>query len=118
MKFIFKFIMYLVMKIRKEKYHYLSVPDEIISWIKVDRIMKFGHALPSLLGAVLFVIKLLPIISTTYVEQLEKNGAIIPITVICILIPLLILNGFIIETILHNTDNKYKSFQNKKTMQQ
>lgn len=104
-------IMYLVKKIRKEDDHYLSVPNEVLSWVKVDRIMKIGHAFPSVILTLLLGIKLLPLISVSYAEQLEKNATIVPITLFCLLIPILILNGILIETILESSKPNYKKFK-------
>jgi len=115
MELILNIIMNLVKKIRNEDYHYLSVPDEVLSWVKVDRIMKLGHALPSVIVAILLAIKLLPLLSNTYAEQLEKNGTVISYTVIGVLIPLLILNGIIIESLLEKMNSEYKNFKSKET---
>lgn len=112
MELILKLIMYLVQKIRNEEYNYLSAPDEVLSWIKVDRIMKLGHALPSVVLALLLAIKVLPMLSVSYAEQLEQNGPIIPITVICFLIPILIFNGMIIEFVLEKSNSEYKKLKN------
>lgn len=107
--------MFLVKQIRNDNYHYLSVPDEVLSWVKIDRIMKLGHALPSVIVAITLAIKLLPLLSETYAAQLEKNGTIIPFTIIGFLIPLLILNGIILESILERTNSSYKIYKDKET---
>lgn len=103
--------MYVVKKIRKDQYHYLSVPDEILSWIKSDRIMKIGHVIPSLVITILIAVKLLPLFSNWYAEQLANNGSIIPATVFCFLIPILILNGMVLESYLEMTNPGYREFK-------
>ena len=113
MKFILMFIMTIVKKIRRDKYHYLSVPDEIISWVKSDRIMKIGHIVPSIIVTILLAIKLFPLNSDKYAEQLEKNGNIILLTVVLVIIPVLIINGIIVESILEKTNSEYKNYKNK-----
>jgi hypothetical protein len=92
------------------KNNYLNAPDEILSWLKVDRIYKLGHALPSVVLTILIVLKLFPLLSSDYAHQLEKNATIIPITMIICLIPVIIINGIVIEKILISTNEKYKSF--------
>jgi hypothetical protein len=103
--------MYFVKLIRKDDYHYLSVPDEILSWVKTDRILKFGHALPSLVTALLLGVKIIPLISNTYAEHLKNNGIIILLTVTGILVLLLIINGIIIELILERYNTEYKEYK-------
>ena len=114
MTLVLKVIMFLVQKIRNEEFDYLSVPDEVLSWVKVDRIMKFGHVFPSVLIAVLFTLKVLPLFSVSYAEQLEQNTTIIPITIVSFLIPILLLNGIIIEVILEKSNSEYKKLKNNK----
>ena len=111
MKFILMIIMTIVRKIRKDNYHYLSVPDEIIPWVKSDRIMKIGHIVPSVIVTILLAIKLFPLISVKYAEQFEQNGNIILYTVVLIIIPVLVINGIILESILENTNSEYKDFK-------
>jgi len=104
-------IMRVVRVIRRDSSDYLSAPDEILSWIKVDRIKKFAHILPSFIIAILVAIKLLPSISTAFAEQLDNNGSIVPITVIVVLIVVLIINGILLETILEKTDHTYRNYK-------
>jgi uncharacterized membrane protein len=111
MQFILMIIMTIVRKIRKDRYHYLSVPDEIISWVNSDRIMKFGHIVPSIIVTILLAIKLFPLISVKYAEHLEENGNIILLTVVLVLIPVLVINGIILESILENTNSEYKNYK-------
>lgn len=111
MKFILLIIMTIVKKIKHDNYHYLSVPDEIISWVKSDRIMKIGHILPSIVVTILLAIKLFPLISVKYAEHLEKNGNIILVTVVLVLIPVLVINGIILEFILERTNTEYKNYK-------
>ena len=111
MKIILMIIMTIVRKIRQDNYHYLTVPDEIISWVKSDRIMKIGHFLPSVIVTILLAIKLFPLISVKYAEHLEANGNIILLTVVLVLIPVLVINGIILESILEKTNSEYKDFK-------
>jgi hypothetical protein len=105
-------IMFLVSRIRNEKHNYLTVPEEILSWVKLDQIMKIGHLLPSIVLTLIISLKLLPLFSVGYAEQLEQNTGMIPLTIILILFPLLIINGFIIESALLSTNKRYKDFKN------
>lgn len=111
MKFTLLIIMTIVRKIRQDKYHYLSVPDEIISWVNSDRIMKIGHIVPSVIITILLAIKLFPLISVKYAEQLEENGNIILLTVVLVIIPVLVINGIILESILEMTNSEYKNYK-------
>jgi hypothetical protein len=104
-------IMYLVAKIRNENHNYLTVPEEIISWVQLDRIMKIGHLLPSIVLTVVISLKILPLLSTWYAEQLEQNAKIIPLTILLILLPMLVLNGIIIESALNSTNKEYHNFK-------
>ncbi len=92
------------------KNNYLNAPEEILSWLKVDRIYKLGHAFPSVVLTILIVLKLFPLVSTVYAVQLEQNGSIIPITLFICLIPIVIINGIVIEKILINTNKKYREY--------
>jgi len=103
--------MTIVRKIRQDKCHYLSVPDEIISWMKSLRIMRIGHVLPSVIVTILLAIKLFPSFSVKYAEQLKENGNIILLTVVLVLIPVLIINGIILESILERTNTQYKNYK-------
>jgi hypothetical protein len=94
----------------RNKKHYLNVPEDLISWIKVDRIYKFGHILPSVVITILIAVKVLPLISIDYANHLENNGTLIPITFFIVLIPVLIINGIIIEKILIMNNEKYREF--------
>lgn len=103
--------MTIVNKIRQDKSNYLSVPDEIISWIKSDRIMRIGHVLPSVIVTILLSIKLFPLISVKYAEKLKDNGNIILLTVVLVLILVLVINGIILESILERTNSEYKNYK-------
>lgn len=92
------------------KVHYLTVPDEVLSWIKVDRIYKFGHLIPSVVISVLLSVKVFPVLSTDYTKHLENNDNIILLAFILCLIPILIINGIIIEKVLMSTNISYKSY--------
>ena len=111
MKFILLIIMTIVRKIRQDRSHYLSVPDEIISWNKSDRIMRIGHVLPSVIVTILLALKFFPLISVKYAEQLEENGNIILLTVLLVLIPVLVINGIILESILERTNTEYRNYK-------
>lgn len=111
MQIVLMIIMAVVKMIRKDNYHYLSVPDEIISWVKSDRIMKFGHFFPSVIVTILLTVKLFPLISAEYAEHLEENGNIILITFVIVFITVLIINGIIVESILEKTNSEYKNFK-------
>lgn len=104
--------MYLVRRIRNDKFHYLAVPEDILSWVKKDRIMKLGHIVPTLIVMVLIVVKILPLLSESYAEELTNNSVLITMTGIAILIPLLIVNGMLIETVLEKSNSQYKDFKN------
>lgn len=103
-----KAIMYLVRIIRRDKFHYLTVSDEVISWIKVHRIMNFGHFIPSLIVSLLISVKLLPMFSVSYAQQLEENSPVIFNASLVLFLIMLIINGFLIETILEVTNPNYK----------
>ncbi len=113
MKLILMPIMFLVKKLKNQNSHYLSVSDELISWIRIDRIMKFGHILPSLVITILIAVKLLPLVSVQYAEHLAKNDAVILLTAIFLLIPILIINGLIIEVVLEKTNSDYQNFKSR-----
>jgi hypothetical protein len=115
MTFIFKIflkgIMFIVSLIRQDSFHYMNTPEEAISWVKVDRIMKLWHALPSIVFSIIIALKLIPLVSIEYAEKLSKNSNIIPLTVIGVFIPILILNGIIVESILEKTNHEYKTLK-------
>ncbi|MBL0342259.1 MAG: hypothetical protein IPP71_15930 [Bacteroidetes bacterium] len=90
--------------------HYLNAPDEILNWRVSHYIYVFGHLLPTIVVTVILSLKLLPLISREYSEELENNGVIIPITVIAFLIPIVLLNGIIIEKCLMMRSPKYREF--------
>ena len=92
------------------KNNYLNSPKEILSGKTVDRIYMLGHFLPSAVLTILIAIKLLPLISADYALQLEENSTTIPIIVLSFLIPILIINGVIIEKSLIRSDDKYRSY--------
>jgi len=110
-KLILIIIMKIVRKIRHDKFHYLSVPDDIISCVKSDRIMKIRHIVPSVIVTILLAIKVFPLISVKYAEQLEENGNIILFTVVLVVIPMLVINGIILESILEKTNTEYKNYK-------
>jgi hypothetical protein len=105
-----------VMFVRGDKTNYLLAPNEVISWIKVDRIITMGHIIPSVVASILIVVKFLPEISTYYSIELEKNSGVISLTVIILLLPISIYNGILIEYILEKTDSGY--FNYKKEMEE
>jgi hypothetical protein len=89
---------------------YLNAPEEVLSSIKIDRISKLGHIVPSAVLSIVIVIKVLPLLSVYFANQLEENAVIIPFTVILLLIPLLIANGIIIEKSLMGSDENYRTY--------
>jgi len=113
MRIILLGIMFLVKKVRNDRTHYLVVPDDIISKLKINRIMNIGHVIPSIVITLLIAIKLIPLLSIEYAEQLEENGPVIFYTVIELLIPILILNGIIIESLLELTHSEYKNYKQR-----
>jgi len=108
---ILRVIMFLVKTIRHEHYHYLSAPEGMLPTFHPDKIMKFGHALPSLVFTIVFVIKVLPLVSDVYAKELERNGILISETILLMLVPVLILNGFLIEWILNMTNAEYRCYK-------
>ena len=101
-------MMFIVELIKGDHFSYMSAPNEALSWTTADGIMKTGHALPSVALAGLFSLWLMPRISTEYAQKLEMNEPIVPITIFISLIPILILNGFIIEWYLEKYHKGYK----------
>lgn len=87
------------------------MPDDIISCVKSDRIMKIRHIVPSVIVTILLAIKVFPLISVKHAEQLEENGNIILFTVVLVLIPMLVINGIILESILEKTNTEYKNYK-------
>ena len=112
MKLILCPIMFLVSKLRKEKINYLTVPEEIISWVQLDRIIKIGQLLPSIVLTLVISLKVLPLLSEWYAEQLEQNATTIPVTILLIFLPMLVLNGIIIESTLNSSNKDYKNYKN------
>ena len=94
-------------------FNYLDLPDELLSSIKVDRIFKFLHFLTSVSATIILTLKLFPLFSDFYTEELENNGTIIPITVLLFFFPIAILNGVIIEKVLMKNPNYKDYVQNK-----
>lgn len=105
-------IMFLVSKIRNEKINYLTAPDEILSWVQLDRIMKIGHLLPSIVLTLIVSLKILPLMSVWYAEQMEQNATTIPVAILLIFLPMLVLNGIIIESALTSSNKEYKNYKN------
>jgi hypothetical protein len=110
MKLLMSFIQMLSARLIGHKKHYLNVPDDILSWIKIDRIYKVYHIMPSAIITMIITLKLFPVLSSAYAAHLEKNSTIIPVTVIIFLIPILLLNGIIIEKILMKRNPAYRNY--------
>lgn len=83
-----------------QKKHYLNVPDEVLSWIRINNIYKGWHILPSSVVSILMGIKIYPLLSEDYAKQLEINGTAIPLAICITLFPVMVINGIIIEKIL------------------
>jgi len=113
MKVVLLAIMFLVQKIRRDHCHYLSVPDIILSNSTSNQIMRLGHVLPSLVLAVILAVKVFPLLSDNYAEQLEVNGTTVPVALVSILFFVLILNGWLIEVILSRTSSVYRKFKDR-----
>lgn len=111
MKLLLNPIMLIVSWIRKERYNYLSVPEDVLSWVKQNNIMKIGHLLPSIVLTLIIVLKVLPLLSTDFVVQLELNAPVVPVSIIVILVPLLVLNGIIVELALESSNKEYKEYK-------
>ena len=101
----------MVRLIRGDECHYLSVSDDILSCIKSDRIMRIGHVTPSVVITLLLAIKVFPLLSVDYAEQLAQNSSSITITVLLTLIPVLLLNGIVIEVVLEWLNEDYKNLK-------
>jgi len=113
LKIVLNAIMALVKRIRGDGFHYLSAPNEVLSRYKVDRIMKIGHGLPSIVAACYIGLSVVPYFSETYAEKLERNEFIVPITIVGFLLPLFLLNGFLIEIYLEKSELKYREAKNQ-----
>jgi hypothetical protein len=111
MRIILLGIMFLVKIIRRDSTHYLLTPEGIISRIKINRIMNVGHVIPSILATILIAIKIIPLLSVTYAARLEENDPVVFYTVLKLLVPIMILNGIIIESILEMTNVEYKTYK-------
>ena len=92
------------------KNYYLDAPEHILSDTKVHNITIMGHFFPTVISTILIAIKLFPMMFDSYAKALEKNATIIPVTVICTLIPIAVLNGVIIEKRLMRKYEKYKEY--------
>ena len=110
LKYIFKLTQFVSAFLIGHKKHYLNCPDEIISWIKVDQINKFAHFLPSIIITVLVTIKGFPMLSVEYSDQLAKNSLVIPLCFFIFLFLFSVVNGIIIEKVLINNNEAYKSY--------
>lgn len=100
--------MLIVQKIRRDPFNYLSAPEDLLSDIRRGYIAKLAHGIPSLIIPILIAIKIIPLMSDDYAEQLSKNSIIITITIILLFIPVLIVIGFLIEIILEVINSDYR----------
>ncbi|MEM6348802.1 MAG: hypothetical protein AAF927_33265 [Bacteroidota bacterium] len=103
--------MFLVKSIKGDTFHYLSAPEELLPRIKRRQTMLGGHTLPSVVASLFICLGLIPNLSESYALKLEQNDLIIPITIGICLIPVLILNGFIIEAYLEKYKKHYKTLK-------
>ena len=94
--------------LKRDPFTYVAAPNEVLKWTTADGIMKIGHALPSVFLSGYIALSLMPKISTDYAARLEMNEPVVPTTWIMALIPILILNGFIIEWYLEKYHKGYK----------
>jgi hypothetical protein len=109
LKLALKYLQYISANILGNKNHYLTAPEEILSEKKSHRIFMGGHLLPSIIITIIIGCKIIPLFSDSYAKELEANGTFIPVTLLILFIPILILNGIIIEKILLN-NNAYRNY--------
>jgi hypothetical protein len=96
-----------------KKSNYLEVPNEILPEIRAYYISILGHFAPSAILTVIFVVHVLPTLSASYAAILENNNAVISLVAIGVFIPIVILNGLLIERILIKTSPLYSSYVDK-----
>lgn len=108
-RFILSLIQRIPARLLRNKKHYLNAPDEILSWLKVDRIYLFGHLFPTIVLTVIMAIKIPPLISVSYSVELKNNSSVIPLTFFICLFVIVILNGIVMERILMR-NNKYLNY--------
>ena len=104
---VLKIIQSLAASLLGTKGNYLNAPDHILKATKIHNISILGHFFPSVIFTIITVVYSLPYVSDTYAKHLVNNDASITVTAILIFIPVLIINGVIIERILMNTNSNY-----------
>ena len=114
MQSVLKVIMFLVKGIRNDNSHYLSAPEHILGLVKIDRIMKLWHTLPSVIVTVLLAVKVFPLISSPYAQLLKENSPTISLVVIAFLIPVSIINGVVIESVLEKINPDYRQYKTQR----
>ena len=102
--------MHMVMLILNQKTHYLIAPDDVLPELKAERIMRLWHFFPSLILSIIFAVKVLPIFSSDYANELEKNSITIPIAFFISFILVLVGNGIVIEKTLQRFNVKYAEY--------
>lgn len=115
MEYILQGIMFLEMKLTKEKTNYIIVPEHIISYIRKRNTVLIRHLLPSLAATVWMVVSLFPSFSKEYEFLLKQNASIISIVFILTYLPVALIIGFFVEKYLiyrHDNYREYKEMVN------
>ena len=99
------------MLLKGEKTYYLITPEDKLPKYNKDTVFKGLHLMPSVILAVLLVVKIIPAYSVYYTMELEENSLVIPATILGAFIALLIFIGMIIETVLVKTDPVYADYK-------
>ena len=107
-KIIITLFMIPVELLKRDPFTYVAAPKEVLKWTTADGIMKLRHALPSVCLSGYIALSFMPRFSADYAARLEMNEPVVPTTWILALIPILLLNGFIIEWYLEKYHRGYK----------
>jgi hypothetical protein len=109
MEYILQGIMFIEMKLTKEKTNYILTPESIISYTRKRNTILLRHLLPSLVISALLVVRVFPLFSNTYASHLDRNSAAISIS--------FILTFFLIAIIVGNIVEKYLIYRHKDYME-
>ena len=100
-------IIYGTIFLLRKKIKYFLAPDTVIKKKKRDNILLVFHIFPTIILALLTVLKILPLLPY-FSEKLKENNIIIPISILSFIIIFSFLIGLLIEKLIERNNNEFK----------
>ena len=98
--------------ILRKRIKYFIAPETVIKKEKRNNILFSLHIFPSIIFALLTVLKVLPIIPF-FEKKLEENGIIIPVFILSFFFIFSFLIGLIIEKVFERNNEEFKEWKRK-----